>query len=71
MEFMMKFSDTHEINDISQKILLKFNYAFIRGGASNSEGTDLKEYGMIKLFLRNMVQALDIQRKKDKKKMKT
>jgi len=66
----MKFKDTEEIKDISQKVLVKFNYAFIRGGATNSEGTDLKDYGLIKLFLRNMVKSVDVERKADKKRMK-
>jgi hypothetical protein len=59
MEWSIKFRDTLEINDLSQKVLIKFNYAFIRGGAANSEGTDLKDYQAIKLFLRNMVQSVD------------
>ena len=55
VEFLDKCKEAHEVNDISRKMLNKFNYAFIRGGAQNSEGTDLKDYTMIKLFLRNMV----------------
>jgi len=33
VEFLDKCKEAHEVNDISRKMLNKFNYAFIRGGA--------------------------------------
>lgn len=57
-EFLERYSNVDDINDLAKKILQKFNMVFILGTKQRSTSIDLKEYNPLKIFLRNVVRCV-------------
>ena len=58
VEWKNRFAEADEINDLSNKILSKFNYCFLAGSKLKTDNIDIKDYDMIKTFLRNMIRDI-------------
>lgn len=57
-EFLLRFRNQDEIQDLCKKILAKFNLPFIKGSEKLSRNIDLDEYQIILKFLRNLILPL-------------
>ena len=59
-EFLSRYNNVDDINDLAKKILQKFNLIFIQGTKLRSTSIDLKEYEPLKIFLRNVVRCVNL-----------
>jgi hypothetical protein len=60
VEFMDKYKDATELDDLALKILEKFNYAFLEGSkkvdpSNIIDSIEFRSFRVIKLFLRKMM----------------
>jgi hypothetical protein len=63
IEFMQKYRDASELDDLALKILQKFNQAFLDGARKVKSGNvadsiEFKSFRVIKLFLRKMMSSV-------------
>ena len=58
MEFMRKYSDADELNDLACKIMRSFNMVFLAGAQKSSRDkvadVTLYEYRVLRMYLRNI-----------------
>ena len=58
MEFMRKYSDADELNDLACKIMRSFNLVFLSGAQKSSKDkvadVTLYEYRALRMYLRNI-----------------
>ena len=59
-EFLQRYNNVDDINDLARKILQKFNLIFIQGTKLRSSSIELKEYEPLKIFLRNVVRCVKL-----------
>jgi hypothetical protein len=58
-EFLMRFRNQDEIQDLCKKILSKFNVPFIKGSEKRSNNIELEDFKIIKKFLKNIISLLN------------
>ena len=60
-EFLERYKNVDEINDLARKILQKFSLVFILSTKQRSSSIDLKEYNPLKIFLRNIIRCVKLE----------
>lgn len=59
-EFLERYRNVDEIQDLAKKILQKFNIIFIQGIKQRSTSIELKEYNNLKIFIRNLMSCIHL-----------
>jgi len=54
-EFLARFRNKDELQDLGQKILAKFNLSFVKGSERRSNNIYMEEYKIIRTFLSNLI----------------
>ena len=60
-EFLERYKNVDDINDLAKKILQKFSIVFILSTKQRSSSIDLKEYNPLKIFLRNIIRCIKLE----------
>jgi len=60
-EFLERYKNVDDMNDLAKKILQKFSIVFILSTKQRSSSIDLKEYNPLKIFLRNIIRCIKLE----------
>ena len=60
-EFLERYKNVDDINDLAKKVLQKFSIVFILSTKQRSSSIDLKEYNPLKIFLRNIIRCIKLE----------
>ena len=57
-EFLLRFRNQDELQDLGKKILAKFNLPFVKGSEKRSTNIEIEEFKIIRTFLSNLILPL-------------